>query len=443
MLIMAMYFNAIRIIFYHSAAIGEENTYVDNKYLSYTSSITITGNTTWTINTKEITARLRLTNSNFLAGDANLYIWNNGHSKRISLSAGTTLSQTIDAGTPVHVAAMRKNSQDCRLKVTEKAYSTSLTNSDFTKTISLSNSMQIHRIVDANSKSSNFNLTFAPALRYDFSGYGINVNVTTCQEIQMNGTSEGSKYSITYDSHYSGGYGGTSSKTYFYYDFILLRSSSSRISVTFNYFAQASNTFFSNDPSTKTTSTGSRTSNLNSSDSSCPSLSVTTYGPYAKLFVIPYFYCSYPYWGSHRYYTYVNDGKYIRTYRKAYGASGTPGIGYNSTGTGTIPGFSKSHLYYKGSSGKADNISAYLKSGSVVSLYDSINTSLSRPTFLSSSDGNNHSSDLSSDMKKATFYAIMDFSSTSNQILSDIKSAMNGTYRYIIDYVMDYSTENY
>lgn len=405
--------------------------------------MTITGNTTWTINTKKITARLRLTNSNFLDGDASLYIWDNGDSKRISLSAGTTLSQTIDAGTPVYVAAMRKNSQYCQLKVTEKAYSTSLTNSDFTKTIRLSNSVQIHRIVDVNSKSSNFNLTFAPTLRYEFSGYGINVNVTKSQEIQMNGTSEGSKYSMPYNSSYSGGYGGTSSKTYFYYDFILLRSSSSRISVEFNYFAQASNTFFNNDPSVKTTSSGSLTRTLNSSDSSCPSLSTTTYGPYAKLFVIPYFYCSYPYWGSHRYYTYVDDGRYIRTNRKAYGASGTPGIGYTSTGTGTIPGFSKSHLYYKGSSGKADNISAYLKSGSVVSLYDPINRSLSRPTFLSSSDGNNHSSDLSNDMKKATFYAIMDFNSTSNQILSDIKSAMNGTYRYIIDYVMDYSTENY
>ena len=432
---------------YSIRPIGEYSTYIDNKYLSYTSSMTITGITTWRIKPKQITAKLRLTNSNFLKnGDVTLVIWYGGTHKRISLSAGSTLSQTIDAGTPVHVAADRKNSQDCQLKVAEKAYSTSLTNSDFTKTIDLSSgddSETFVRVVDDNTKSSNFNLTFAPALRYSFNGYGINVSITECQEIQMNGTSEGSKYSMPYEQSHTGGYGGTSSKTYIYCDFILLRSSSSRIYVKYNYFAQASNTFFSNDPSTKTTSTGSRTSTLDSSDSFCPTLSITTYGPYAKLFVVPYFYCSYPYWGSHRYYTYVGDGKYIRTYRKAYGKSGTPGIGYTSTGTGTIPGFSKSHLYYKGSSGKADNISAYLMSGSVVSLYDSINTSLSRPTFLSSSDGKNHSSDLSSDMKKATFYAIMDFSSTSNQILSDIKSAMNGTYRYIIDYVMNYSTENY
>ena len=428
---------------YSIRPIGEYSTYIENKYLSYTSSMTITGITTWSIDTKKITAKLRLTNSNFLGGDVNLDIWYNGASKRISLSAGSTSSQKIDAGTPVHVAAKQKNSQYCQLKVAEKAYSTSLTNSDFTKTINLSSSESFVRVVDVNTKSSNFNLTFAPALRYSFGGYGINVKVTECQEIQMNGTSEGAKYSMPYEQSHTGGYGGTSSETYIYCDFILLRPSSNQIYAKYNYFAQASNTFFSESPATKLTSTPSFIRRLNSNDSSCPSLSVITYGPYAKLFVIPYFYCSYPYWGSHRYYTYVGDGSYIRTNRKAYRKSGTPGIGYTSTGTGTIPGFSKSHLYYKGSSGKADNISAYLKSGSVVSLYDSINTSLSRPTFLSSSDGKNHSSDLSSDMKKATFYAIMDFNSTSNQILSDIKSAMNGTYRYIIDYVMDYSTENY
>ena len=428
---------------YSIRPIGEYSTYIENKYLSYTSSMTITEITTWRIDTKKITAKLRLTNSNFLGGDVNLDIWYKGASKRISLSAGSTSSQTIDAGTPVHVSAKQKNSQTCQLKVAEKAYSTSLTNSDFTKSISLSSSENFVRVVDDNTKSSDFNLTFAPALRYSFGGYGINVKVTECQEIQMNGTSEGSKYSMPYEQSHTGGYGGTSSETYIYCDFILLRPSSNRIYVKYNYFAQASNTFFSESPATKLTSTPPFIRRLNSNDSSCPSFSVITYGPYAKLFVIPYFYCSYPYWGSHRYYTYVGDGSYIRTNRKAYGKSGTPGIGYTSTGTGTIPGFSKSHLYYKGSSGKADKISAYLKSGSVVSLYDSINTSLSRPTFLSSSDGKNHSSDLSSDMKKATFYAIMDFNSTSNQILSDIKSAMKGTYRYIIDYVMDYSTENY
>lgn len=423
--------------------IGEYSTYVDDKYLSYTTSMTITGNTTWSINTKKITVSLRLTNSNFLNGNASLYVWYDGSSKRISLSAGTTSSQTIDAGTTIHVAAKRKNSQYCQLKVAEKAYSTSLTSSDFTKTINLSSSESFVSIVSANTKSSNFSLTFAPALRYTFSGYGINVNVTKCEEIQMNGSSQGATYSMIYDYSHSGGYGGTSSKTYIYVDCILLRSSSSRISVTINYYAEATDTFFSNNPSKKVTSTSSYTYGLTSSDSSCPSLSTTTYGPYARLFVIPYFYCSYYYWGSHRYYTYYDDGRYIRTYRKAYGTSGTPGIGYNATGTGTISGFSKSHLYYKGSSGKADNISAYLKSGSVVSLYDSIYTSLSRPKFLSSSDGNNHSSDVSGDMKNGTFYAIMDFSSTSNQILSDIKSAMNGSYKYIIDYIMDYSEENY
>ena len=428
---------------YSIRPIGEYSTYINDKYLSYTSSMTITGITTWSIKPKQITAKLRLTNSNFLGGNVSLDIWYNGASKRISLSAGSTSSQTIDAGTPVHVSAKQKNSQTCQLKVAEKAYSTSLTDSDFTKTINLSSSESFVRVVDDNTKSSDFNLTFAPALRYAFGGYGINVKVTECQEIQMNGTSEGAKYSMPYAQTHTGGYGGTSSETYIYCDFILLRPSSNRIYVKYNYFAQASNTFFSESPATKLTSTPSFIRRLNSDDSSCPSLSVITYGPYAKLFVIPYFYCSYPYWGSHRYYTYVDDGSYIRTNRKAYGKSGTPGIGYTSTGTGTIPGFSKSHLYYKGSSGKADNISAYLKSGSVVSLYDSINTSLSRPTFLSSSDGKNHSSDLSSDMKKATFYAIMDFNSTSNQILSDIKSAMKGTYRYIIDYVMNYSTENY
>lgn len=423
--------------------IGEYSTYVDDKYLSYTTSMTITGSTTWSINTKKITVSLRLTNSNFLNGNASLYVWHDGSSKRISLSAGTTSSQTIDAGTTIHVAAKQKNSQYCQLKVAEKAYSTSLTSSDFTKTITLSSSESFVSIVSANTKSSNFSLTFAPALRYTFSGYGINVNVTKCEEIQMNGSSQGATYSMIYNGSHSGGYGGTSSKTYIYIDCILLRSSSSRISVTMNYYAEATDTFFSNNPSKKVTSTSSYTYGLTSSDSSCPSLSTTTYGPYARLFVIPYFYCSYYYWGSHRYYTYYDDGRYIRTYRKAYGTSGTPGIGYNATGTGTISGFSKSHLYYKGSSGKADNISAYLKSGSVVSLYDSIYTSLSRPKFLSSSDGNNHSSDLSGDMKNGTFYAIMDFNSTSNQILSDIKSAMNGSYKYIIDYVMDYSEENY
>lgn len=423
--------------------LGEDESHVDDKYLIYNASFTITETTTWSIKPKQITATLRLTNSNFLNGNASLKIWYNGAAKSISLSAGAASSQTIDAGTPVYVSARQKNSQTCQLKVAEKAYSTSLTNSDFTKSISLSSSESFVNVVSANVKSSNFNLTFAPALQYVFSGYGINVNITECQEIQMNGTSEGAKYSMPYEQSHTGGYGGTSSKTYIYCDFILLRSSSSRIYVKYNYFAQASNTFFSNSPATKLTSTSSNTYSLNSSDSSCPVMSTATYGPYAKLFVIPYFYCSYPYWGSHRYYTYVGDGSYIRTNRKAYGKSGSPGIGYTSTGTGTIPGFSKSHLYYKGSSGKADNISAYLKSGSVVSLYDPINRSLSRPTFLSSSDGNNHSSDLSSDMRKATFYAIMDFNSTSNQILSDIKSAMNGTYRYIIDYVMDYSTENY
>ena len=420
--------------------LGEDESYVNDKYLIYNASFTITETTTWSIKPKQITATLRLTNSNFLNENARLKIWYNGAAKSISLSAGVTSSQTIDAGTPVYVSAKQKNSQTCQLKVAEKAYSTSLTNSDFTKSISLSSSESFVNVVSANVKSSNFNLTFAPALRYVFSGYGINVNITECQELQMDGTSE---YSMPYEQSHTGGYGGTSSETYIYCDFILLRSSSSRIYVKYNYFAQASNTFFSNSPATKLTSTSSDTYGLKSSDSSCPVISTATYGPYARLFVIPYFYCSYPYWGSHRYYTYYSDGKYIRTYRKRYGKSGSPGIGYNSTGTGTIPGFSKSHLYYKGSSGKADNISAYLKSGSVVSLYDSINTSLSRPTFLSSSDGKNHSSDLSSDMKKATFYAIMDFNSTSNQILSDIKSAMNGTYRYIIDYVMDYSTENY
>lgn len=423
-------------------SLGEDKSYVDDKYLSYTSSMTITGTTTWKIEPKQITAKLRLTNSNFLNGNASLKIWYNGAAKSISLSAGATSSQTIDAGTPVYVSAKQKNSQTCQLKVAEKAYSTSLTNSDFTKSISLSSSESFVNVVSANVKSSNFNLTFAPALRCVFSGYGINVNITTLQEIQMNGTSEGSKYSMPFDSGHNEGYGGTSSETYIYCDFILLRSSSSRISVEFNYFAQAPNTFFSNDPSKKVTSTSSNTFSLNSSDNECLLLSVGTYGPYARLFVVPYFYCSYPYWGSHRYYTYYGDGRYIRTYRKSYETSGTPGIGYTSTGTGTIPGFSKSHLYYKGSSGKADNISTYLKPG-FPSLYDSINTSLSRPKFLSSSDGKNHSSDLSNDMKKATFYAIMDFNSTSNQILSDIESAMNGTYRYIIDYVMDYSTKNY
>lgn len=441
---------------------------IGKEYLNYSSSLTVDGAKNWQIIRKQITATVYFTNMNFFNSSTQYVKYCSGgtYKNSNSVSAGTTLEIDLDAGTPIYMYTCCKSSQNpgnssCAVHnlgsnnpgayvgTCYSQYSASLAMSSFSKITALPYNNENIEVVPKETKNSNFYLTLAPIIKTFARGYGVATTsasspsyLYSAYEIQYSGSSVSGKYSCPHSETYSGS-SSVTSYTILIAATAVLHTGTTRIETTWYCRSGVSGkVFFTNSPASSTT-TGTYDSNVTSSDSVIPGVIVPTYGPYASARIKPYFHCSWNSFGK-KYYAYYGATKYIRTYRRQYdGTSNTPSINLSSPTYSTIPGFSTSTNHSKTGSSSALAPSSYLTFNP--SAYDSVSSSLTRDTyFLSSHNGSNYSSSLSSDMSKATFYAI---DNTLGYTLSDMdtqmKTAMGGSYNYKIDYVYDRTYTNY
>lgn len=437
---------------------------IGEKYIDFTSSRTITADTTWRIVPKQSDVTVYLTNTKFFKSDSQYikYCKNGKYINSSTFSAGTEKIITIDAGTPMYMytgckANLNPGNTSCAVHTLGSdnpgvyvgtcysQYSTSLTMSSFSKITALTNSNGNIEVVPAQKKESgDFYLTLAPIIKTFVRGYGIATTsasgpsyLSSANELQYSGTSVSGKYDCPHSETYSGSSSVTSYTTLIA-STAVLRTGTTEIETAWHCRSGVSGkVFYSNSPASSTTTT-TWTSSVDNSDSVIPNEIVPTYGPYASVTVRPYLNVSYYSWGN-KYALYYGSGKTFRTYRRRYdGTSNLPGIGYTASGNGSVSNLG-TYLYYSGSTGSISSVSNYLSPGSGISMYDSFSTQLSRSSFLSStggSDPNKYS------LSGAKFYAIFDFNSTSvNNIESKLKAHLKDSL--IIDYVYNYKTNNY
>lgn len=436
---------------------------IGEKYIDFTSSRTITADTTWRIVPKQSDVTVYLTNTKFFKSDSQYikYCRNGKYTNSSTFSAGTEKGITIDAGTPMYMytgckANLNPGNTSCAVHTLGSdnpgvyvgtcysQYSTSLTMSSFSKITALPNSNSNIEVVPAQTKESGaFYLTLAPIIKSFVRGYGIATTsasgpsyLESAYEVQYSGTTVSGKYDCPHSETYSGSSSVTSYTTLIA-STAVLRTETREIEATWYCRSGVSGkVFYSISPASRTT-TRTWISSVDNSDSVIPDEIVPTYGPYASMTVAPYLNVSYFSWGN-KYALYYGGAKTFRTYRRRYdGTSNFPGIGYTATGTGSVSNLG-TYTYYSGSTGSISSVSNYLSPGSGISMYDSLSTQLSRKTFLSSTNGkdpNKYS------LSGAKFYAIFDFNSTSNKIESKLKAHLNDSL--IIDYVYNYKTDNY
>ena len=436
---------------------------IGEKYIDFTSSRTITADTTWRIVPKQSYVTVYLTNTKFFKNDSQYikYCRNGKYINSSTFSAGTEKGITIDAGTPMYMytgckAKLNPGNTSCAVHTLGSdnpgvyvgtcysQYSTSLTMSSFSKITALPNSNSNIEVVPAQTKESgDFYLTLAPIIKSFVRGYGIATTsasgpsyLENAYEVQYSGTTVSGKYDCPHSETYSGSSSVTSYTTLIA-STAVLRTETTEIETEWYCRSGVSNkVFYSISPASRTT-TRTWISSVDNSDSVIPDEIVPTYGPYASMTVAPYLNVSYYSWGN-KYALYYGGAKTFRTYRRRYdGTSNFPGIGYTASGNGSVSNLG-TYLYYSGSTGSISSVSNYLSPGSGISMYDSFSTQLNRKTFLSSTGGkdpNKYS------LSGAKFYAIFDFNSTSNKIESKLKAHLNNSL--IIDYVYNYKTNNY
>ena len=436
---------------------------IGEKYIDFTSSRTITADTTWRIVPKQSDVTVYLTNTKFFKSDSQYikYCRNGKYINSSTFSAGTEKGITIDAGTPMYMytgckANLNPGNTSCAVHTLGSdnpgvyvgtcysQYSTSLTMSSFSKITALTNSNGNIEVVPAQTKESgDFYLTIAPIIKTFVRGYGIATTsasgpsyLSSANELQYSGTSVTGKYACPHSETYSGASSVTSYTTLITATAVLRTGTTEIETEWYCRSGVSGKVFYANSPASSTTTT-TWTSSVDTSDSVIPNVIVPTYGPYASMTVRPYLNVSYYSWGN-KYALYYGSGKTFRTYRRRYdGTSNLPGIGYTASGNGSVSNLG-TYLYYSGSTGSISYVSSYLSAGSGISMSDELNQQLPRNTFLSStggSDPNKYS------LSGAKFYAIFDFDSTSNKIESKLKAHLRDSL--IIDYVYNYKTDNY
>lgn len=436
---------------------------MQTKYIDYTSSRTISEATTWSIVPKESNITAYFTNTKFFNSDSQYlkYCRHGMYTNSSSFSAGTNKDITIDSGTPVYMYTCCKASQNpgnsscpvhnlgsnnpgAYVGTCYSQYSTSLTMSSFSKITALPYNNENIEVVPAQTKESgDFYLTLAPIIKTFIRGYGVATTLGSVKSILSSARElqySGSNLSGSYDCPHSETYSGSPSVinyTILITSVAVLHSGTTKIETKWNCGPGLDGKVFYNNRPDLSTSRGDCSNSVANTDSTISGTIVPTYGAYASVTVSPYL-STYYYSFGWKYALYWGNEKKFRTYRRKYdGTNNDPGIGYTASGNGAVSNIG-SYLYYSGTTGSISSVSSYLRAGSGLSMYDSLNVSLSRNTFIGSSTGSDPNKYSLSDAK---FYAIFDFNSTSDNFDSKLKKVLDD--KLIIDYVYNYKTNNY
>lgn len=436
---------------------------MQTKYINYTASRTISAATTWSIVPKESNITAYFTNTKFFNSDSQYlkYCRHGTYTNSSTFSAGTNKNITIDAGTPVYMYTCCKASQNpgnsscpvhnlgsnnpgAYVGTCYSQYSTSLTMSSFSKITALPYNSENIEVVPAQTKGSDdFYLTLAPIIKTFIRGYGVATTsgstksiLSSARELQYSGSSLSGSYDCPHSETYSG-FPSVTNYTILITSVAVLRSETTRIETKWNCGPGLDGKVFYNNRPDLSTSRGDCSNSVTNTDSTILGTTVPTYGAYASVTVSPYLSTYYYSWGW-KYALYWGNEKKFRTYRRKYdGTNNDPGIGYTSSGNGAVSNIG-SYLYYSGTTGSISSVSNYLRPGSGLSMYDSLNVSLSRNTFIGSSTGSDPNKYSLTDAK---FYAIFDFNSTADNFDSKLKKVLDD--KLIIDYVYNYKTNNY
>lgn len=299
-------------------------------------------------------------------------------------------------------------------------------------------------VVPAKAKDNDtFYLTIAPIIKMFARGYGINEYPTvTPKENQYSGTS----MSGSYDCPHSETYSGSSSVTRYttvISSCAILRSSSSELKVNW-YLSSGVHVnskpavYFTADP-TKNQYVYSFDSYIKNSDSKIPNGTVSTYGPYAKVYIKPFLNISYFSWGN-KYVLYTGSEHELRTLRRQYdGTTTKPDIKVSPYATGEAISSSGLKGAYVGTTGSAPKLNEWATPVDVAGFYDSLSISLSRTSYYKSSTGSDPNKYSLSGAKSYVHADIL--ASSYNSFVSNISKHLSDNI--IIDFVYNRTKDNY